>query len=243
MKSTRSCGKAGRHPGGRKAFTLIELLVVIGILGILAGLLFPALARAKNKASQVVDINNLKQVVTTLHLHVTENRDMLPWPNWFAGDHASRPGWLYTIDPWATGADRFKAETGLFWATLGADSLYRCPMDRPDAAFSKRRQHISSYVMNGAVIGYDRMQYPPLRISRFRPNDVAFWETDERYPMFFNDGSSFPSEGVSARHMKGAIHASFGGSVSYVKLADWNCEILGTNRNRLWCYPGSCDGR
>lgn len=243
MKRLDSINETGHRSGGAKAFTLIELLVVLGILGILAAMLLPALSRAKNKASQVVDINNLKQIVTALHLHVSDSRDTLPWPNWAAGDRPDRPGWLYTIDPGAKGSERFKAQTGLFWKTLKFDRLYVCPADHPDAWFSRRQQKISSYVMNGAVIGYMRMHYPPLRMSQFRPDDVAFWETDEEHPNYFNDGASFPLEGVSTRHLQGAIHASFGGAVHYIKLDDWNRDARSPNRNRLWCYPGSPTGR
>ena len=51
-----------------------------------------------------------------------------------------------------------------------------------------------------------------------------------------------PAEGVSARHFEGAIQGTFGGAVSYIKLKDWNNDVNDTNRNRLWCYPGSPDG-
>src|SRR5690606_8502704 len=188
----------------------------IAIIGILAALLMPVYSKAKNKASQTIDINNLKQFITTVHLYATDNNDYLPWPNWLAGDRPDRPGWLYTIDPTASGADQFKVETGVFWAMLRSLKLYSCPMDDP-LERDPQQQHISSYVMNGAVVGYGRMDYPPVRGASLRGGDVVFWETDETRLTPFNDGSSAPDEGVSRRHNQGAIRAAFGGAIGYIR--------------------------
>ena len=124
-------------------------------------------------------------------------------------------------------------------------------MDKPqqerfsnhDGQVEARPQQLSSYAMNGSVIGFMRMLPIPVKLSSMQPDDCAFWETDETEPYYFNDGANFPGEGVSARHSQGAIQASFSGTVDYIQLDKWY-ETEGENkRNRLWCYPDSPDGR
>jgi hypothetical protein len=76
-----------------------------------------------------------------------------------------------------------------------------------------------------------------------RHDETASQPDHESEEGILNDGANYPLEGVSGRHLQGGIQAAFDGSVNYIKLAIWYEKVAETNRNRLWCYPGSPDGR
>ncbi|HUV04937.1 MAG TPA: type II secretion system protein [Armatimonadota bacterium] len=97
-------------------FTLIELLVVIGIIGILASMLFPVFASARKASHKVVCQSNLRQIYAAFQLYVCDWDDRLPCPGGLTGDLT------YWAQENGGGIDRY-----LKCQDLGRKSVYCCP--------------------------------------------------------------------------------------------------------------------
>jgi prepilin-type N-terminal cleavage/methylation domain-containing protein/prepilin-type processing-associated H-X9-DG protein len=77
----RSAAATGSRKACRDGFTLVELLVVIAILVVLAALLFPVLAQARERARQTVCLSNLQQIVRAQTLYMQDWEEQ--FPHWF----------------------------------------------------------------------------------------------------------------------------------------------------------------
>jgi prepilin-type processing-associated H-X9-DG protein len=226
------------------------MMVVIAIIGILAALLLPSLSRSKARASQIQCLSQTKQLALAVQLYTQDNADFMPWPNW----GTKFPGWLYTPVAGFPPEPSTPSETvyagGTLWPYLKVVRIYWCPMDHTNTPyFPKRIEQLSSYIMNGGIMGYyvRPSASKTHRLSDMNPSAYVTWEPSDAPPydpeQVFNDGASYPidEEGPSQRHGSGCNVSSFDGHAQLLKFSDFQQQQNDTP-GLLWCDPDSPDG-
>jgi prepilin-type N-terminal cleavage/methylation domain-containing protein/prepilin-type processing-associated H-X9-DG protein len=233
-----------------RAFTLIELLVVIAIIGILAALLLPVLSRAKASARRIDCLSHTKQIALAVTMYAQDNADSMTWPNW----GTRFQGWLYTpvsgLPPEPTSPRETAYQGGTLWSYIKGTKIYWCPEDNPNSQyFQLRLEKLSSYIMNGSIMGY-YIQPPAARahkLAQMNPSACLTWEPTDSPPYdaahVFNDGASLPriDEGPSRRHSAGCNISFFDGHARLLKFGDFQRE-QGARPGLLWCDPDTPDG-
>jgi prepilin-type N-terminal cleavage/methylation domain-containing protein len=120
----------------RAAFTLIELLVVIAIIAILAALLLPALARAKERAYRVNCVSNLHQIGVGVALYASENNDFVPLCGWPQGQNPWQTYDACRVTPGSGNLSRGFYSLGLLFRSKAVSNakVFYCPSVKDQAS-------------------------------------------------------------------------------------------------------------
>ena len=177
----------------RVGFTLIELLVVVAIIGILAGLLLPALSRSKSRAQAIKCVSNYKQLMMAWSMYSGDFNGRLVYN--LGGNPALRtfapttsPNWVNNIMDWNSAPN--SDDTNLTFATVSllspytgySASIYHCPAD-----------HALSDVQKAA--GWDhRVRSVAMNAMVGDPGSLLWWGVNINNPNFqqFMRESDFP---------------------------------------------------
>ncbi|MBI4661767.1 MAG: type II secretion system protein [Verrucomicrobia bacterium] len=231
--------KAARR--ARSAFTLIELLVVIAIIAILAGMLLPALGKAKLKAQSIQCLSNVKQLGLAWYLYAQDHDDRTLGPT------ATRtaPAWCEGSMVNAADAtnDRFITNSPT-WRYLTSKAIFHCPADVAGLQYqSKIVLRNRSYAMN-AFIGDTETSWVQNHRTAYRtmpklsaisdPGPSAIFNLIDEHENSINDSHFFAFDDLRKYNKNPWLDAPSGrhGKSAGFSFVDGHAEI------RRWRSPG-----
>jgi prepilin-type N-terminal cleavage/methylation domain-containing protein/prepilin-type processing-associated H-X9-DG protein len=209
----------------KKGFTLIELLVVIAIIAILAAILFPVFAKAREKARQSSCLSNHKQIVLGFLQYVQDYDEIMPLAGALTGDVAIWPNgalgnnfWMVRIYPYLKNWQVFNCPSALFrWD------------GSPSAAVPVGMNGIQA-TGGGPLLAPLAAVINPAQLAIFADTEGPASYTF--FNVWYDDGGS--SRGLSPRHNEGGNIAFVDGHAKWVK--------FGRNANGQPIHPQAAQG-